>query len=73
MKLGIASEQAKAFVDNEEESASKGLLSDYSITPGINLPMRTPRTPAMQDTVLQVRRNDILSLTQFADELFECV
>ena len=54
MKLGIASESAKAIVDGEEEGASKALLSDYSITPGTNLPQRTPRTPAQQDTVLQV-------------------
>ena len=51
----MASEQAKAFVENEEQSASKGLLSEYSITPGTNLPMRTPRTPAMKDNILQVR------------------
>lgn len=63
VKLGIASEQAKAFVESEEDSASKGLLSDYSITPGTNLPMRTPRTPAMQDTVLQEAQN-ILNLQQ---------
>lgn len=54
MKLGIASEQAKEFVEGESESATKGLLSDYSITPGTSLPMRTPRTPATQDTILQV-------------------
>lgn len=54
VKLGISSEQAKAFVENESESATKGLLSDYSITPGTNLPMRTPRTPAQQDNILQV-------------------
>ena len=54
MKLGIASEQAKEFVEGESQSATKGLLSDYSITPGTNLQMRTPRTPAQQDTILQV-------------------
>lgn len=63
VKLGIASEQTKAFVDNEDESASKGLLSDYSVTPGTNLPMRTPRTPAMQDNILQEAQN-ILNLQQ---------
>jgi len=63
VKLGLASEQAKAFVDNEEETASKGLLSDYSITPGSNLQMRTPRTPAQKDNILQEAQN-ILSLQQ---------
>ncbi|XP_047128533.1 cell division cycle 5-related protein isoform X1 [Hydra vulgaris] len=63
VKLGIASEQAKAFVDNEDESASKVLLSDYSITPGTNLPIRTPRAPAMQDTIFQEAQN-IIALQQ---------
>ena len=54
VKLGIASETAKAIVDGEAEGASKALLADYSVTPGTNMPQRTPRTPAQQDTVLQV-------------------
>ena len=54
MKLGLASEAAKAIVEGEDEGASKALLADYSITPGSNIPLRTPRTPAQQDTVLQV-------------------
>jgi len=57
VKLGIASEQAKEFVEGESDTATKGLLSDYSITPGTNLPMRTPRTPAQQDNILQVNLN----------------
>ncbi|XP_066924379.1 cell division cycle 5-related protein-like [Clytia hemisphaerica] len=63
VKLGIASEQAKEFVEGESESATKGLLSDYSVTPGTNLPMRTPRTPAQQDNILQEAQN-ILNLQQ---------
>ena len=45
-----------AAVEGEEEGASKALLSDYSITPGTNLPMRTPRTPAQHDNILQVSK-----------------
>ena len=47
-------------MEGESESATKGLLSDYSITPGTSLPMRTPRTPATQDTILQVFMTNIL-------------
>ncbi|XP_065057512.1 cell division cycle 5-related protein-like [Rhopilema esculentum] len=63
VKLGLASEAAKAIVEGEDEGASKALLADYSITPGSNLPLRTPRTPAQQDTVLQEAQN-ILALHQ---------
>jgi len=63
VKLGIASETAEAIVDGEVEGASKALLADYSVTPGTNLPQRTPRTPAQQDTVLQEAQN-ILALHQ---------
>lgn len=62
VKLGIASEQAKSFVETNDESASKELLSDYSITPQTNL-LRTPKTPALQDTVMQEAQN-ILNLQQ---------
>ena len=63
VKLGVASEQAKAFVESEGESATKGLLSDYSVTPQANLPLRTPKTPAAQDTIMQEAQN-ILNLQQ---------
>ena len=62
VKLGIASEQAKSFVETEEESATKGLLSDYSITQQTNL-LRTPKTPAAQDNIMQEAQN-ILNLQQ---------
>ena len=57
-------------MDGEEEGASKALLSDYSITPGTNLPQRTPRTPAQQDTVLQVpiRGTELLQSSEFFNE-----
>lgn len=63
VKLGIASEQAKSFVGEDDESVSKGLLSEYSVTAGSNLPLRTPKTPAMQDNILQEAQN-ILNLQQ---------
>ena len=50
MKLGLASEEARA-VDGSE--ASQHLLADYSVTPGATPSLRTPRTPAAQDTILQ--------------------
>ena len=33
--------------------ASQHLLADYSVTPGATPSLRTPRTPAAQDTILQ--------------------
>eukprot|EP00794_Sanderia_malayensis_P000539 gene539-1191_t len=63
VKLGVASESAKAIVDRDDDEASRALLSDYSVTPGTNMPLRTPRTPAQQDTVLQEAQN-ILALHQ---------
>ena len=50
VKLGLASEEARA-VDGSE--ASQHLLADYSVTPGATPSLRTPRTPAQQDTILQ--------------------
>ena len=58
MKLGLASEEART-VDGSE--ASQHLLADYSVTPGATPSLRTPRTPAAQDTILQEAQN-ILAL-----------
>ena len=41
--------------------ASQHLLADYSVTPGATPSLRTPRTPAAQDTILQEAQN-ILAL-----------
>ena len=50
VKLGLASEDSRA-IDGSE--ASQHLLADYSVTPGATPALRTPRTPAAQDTILQ--------------------
>ena len=53
MKLGLTSEEAKSFA-GEHGGASQHLLADYSVTPSLATPsLRTPRTPANEDTVLQ--------------------
>ncbi|XP_001630383.2 cell division cycle 5-related protein [Nematostella vectensis] len=61
VKMGYASEVARASVENGGQ-ASDALLSEYSVTPAINKALRTPRTPAEQDTVLQEAQN-ILALS----------
>jgi len=63
IKVGQANEYARQQVEDSgrEDSASRGLLQDYSLTPG-HVNMRTPRTPASQDTVLQEAQN-IMALT----------
>jgi pre-mRNA-splicing factor CDC5/CEF1 len=58
VKLGLASEEART-IDGSE--ASLHLLADYSVTPGATPSLRTPRTPAAQDTILQEAQN-ILAL-----------
>lgn len=62
VKMGFASETARASVE-EGSAASDALLSEYSVTPGNLHQLRTPRTPASQDTVLQEAQN-ILALNQ---------
>ena len=49
VKLGAASEEIRAVGG----AASEHLLADYSVTPGATPTLRTPRTPAAQDTILQ--------------------
>ena len=63
IKVGQANEYARQQVEDagREDSASRGLLQDYNMTPGtVNL--RTPRTPAVQDTILQVKSEFIIAL-----------
>ncbi|XP_028414802.1 cell division cycle 5-related protein-like [Dendronephthya gigantea] len=62
VKMGFASETARASVE-DGSTASDALLAEYSITPGNLNQLRTPRTPASQDTVLQEAQN-ILALNQ---------
>ena len=55
VKLGQASESARQIAEDGgiANGPSQGLLAEYNVTPGpANL--RTPRTPAQHDTVLQV-------------------
>lgn len=61
VKLGQASENARQIAeDGAVNGASDALLSDYTMTPGPGN-LRTPRTPATHDTVLQEAQN-ILAL-----------
>ena len=56
VKVGQASEYARQQAEEAgiKDGASQALLSDYSVTPNV-ANLRTPRTPAAQDTILQVR------------------
>lgn len=51
----MASEYARQQVEEagREDSAAKGLLQDYSSTTNV-AGLRTPRTPATHDSILQV-------------------
>ena len=51
--MGQASETARLSVE-DSNMASNALLSEYSVTPAAAQALRTPRTPAEQDTILQV-------------------
>ncbi|KNC96786.1 uncharacterized protein SPPG_07992 [Spizellomyces punctatus DAOM BR117] len=55
VKIGAAGENAKAIVDTDSASAS--LLGDYSTSFRAPTPMRTPRTPAVGDTLKAQARN----------------
>lgn len=63
VKVGQASEFARQQAEEAglKDSASKALLADYSITPDFSS-LRTPRTPASQDNILQEAQN-IMALT----------
>ncbi|RKP27394.1 pre-mRNA splicing factor component-domain-containing protein, partial [Syncephalis pseudoplumigaleata] len=56
IKMGLTGESAKEMVDVDENAASRALLGDYT---GMNtgMPVRTPRTPAMENTVMMEARN----------------
>ncbi|XP_037799007.1 cell division cycle 5-like protein [Penaeus monodon] len=61
VKLGKASEAARELAEEVGGSgASQALLADYTVTPG--QAMRTPRTPADMDRVMQ-GAHDIMALT----------
>lgn len=61
VKMGQASETARLSVE-DNNMASNALLSEYSVTPAAAHALRTPRTPAEQDTILQEAQN-ILALS----------
>ncbi|KXJ23705.1 cell division cycle 5-related protein [Exaiptasia diaphana] len=61
VKMGYASEMARAAVEDGSRP-SDALLSEYSVTPSMGQPLRTPRTPAEQDTILTEAQN-ILALS----------
>ncbi len=54
--MGVASEVARQAAEESESgnSASSALLSEYSVTNTMSTGLRTPRTPAVQDRILQV-------------------
>jgi pre-mRNA-splicing factor CDC5/CEF1 len=55
VKVGQASEYARQQAEelSGQDAASQLLLNEYSVTTG-PIGLRTPRTPATQDTVLMV-------------------
>ncbi|KAK7108189.1 cell division cycle 5-like protein [Littorina saxatilis] len=63
VKLGQASEFARQQVEEagREDSSARGLLQDYGATPTV-ASLRTPRTPATHDAILQEAQN-IMALT----------
>ncbi|XP_065836535.1 cell division cycle 5-related protein-like isoform X2 [Oscarella lobularis] len=65
VKVGQMSENARAVALEESSGqASQSLLADYSITPAAaSGSLRTPRTPAMQDALIQEAQN-LITLTQ---------
>jgi hypothetical protein len=56
VKLGQASELARQQVEDAgiEESSARGLLQDYGTSTPAMAALRTPRTPATHDAILQV-------------------
>ena len=63
VKIGLASEEAKAVAEQTGNTASQQLLAEYSVTPSITPALlRTPRTPAGEDTILQEAQN-LVALT----------
>ena len=74
VKVGQTSEYARQQAEESGvgNAASQALLQDYNVTPGV-ANLRTPRTPALQDTVLQVnfsvhyRRDGAFSLSVYLE------
>ncbi|XP_037536510.1 cell division cycle 5-like protein [Nematolebias whitei] len=64
VKLGVASEVARQAAEESEggNSASSTLLSEYSVANNMATGLRTPRTPAAQDRILQEAQN-LMALT----------
>ncbi|XP_074646818.1 cell division cycle 5-like protein [Tubulanus polymorphus] len=63
VKVGQASEYARQQAEESgKDGPSAHLLSDYTVTPTPGTALRTPRTPAIQDTILQEAQN-IMALT----------
>lgn len=63
VKVGYASENARSQAEESglQNGATQSLLQDYSLTPGAAL-LRTPRTPATSDALMQEAQN-IMALT----------
>ncbi|MEQ2245118.1 CDC5 cell division cycle 5-like protein, partial [Ilyodon furcidens] len=64
VKMGVASEVARQAAEESEGGnlASSTLLSEYSVTNNMTTGLRTPRTPAAQDRILQEAQN-LMALT----------
>ncbi|XP_076014876.1 cell division cycle 5-like protein [Genypterus blacodes] len=64
VKLGVASEVARQAAEESDSanSASSTLLSEYSVSNAMATGLRTPRTPAVQDRILQEAQN-LMALT----------
>ncbi|MEQ2207330.1 hypothetical protein XENOCAPTIV_010628 [Xenoophorus captivus] len=62
--MGVASEVARQAAEESEGGnlASSTLLSEYSVTNNMTTGLRTPRTPAAQDRILQEAQN-LMALT----------
>eukprot|EP00123_Amoebidium_parasiticum_P018459 comp24213_c0_seq2/m.44515 comp24213_c0_seq2/g.44515 ORF comp24213_c0_seq2/g.44515 comp24213_c0_seq2/m.44515 type:complete len:538 (-) comp24213_c0_seq2:14-1627(-) len=60
IKVGQFSEQAMELTG--DDGVTGQLLSDYSINPAAGQPMRTPRIPKAEDTILQEAQN-LIALT----------
>lgn len=73
VKLGVASEVARQAAEESESgnSASSALLSEYSVTNTMSTGLRTPRTPAVQDRILQVTDLHILCTISDQKEVAE--
>ncbi|XP_051935375.1 cell division cycle 5-like protein [Hippocampus zosterae] len=64
VKMGVASEVARQAAEESESAngASSALLSEYSVTNNMSGALRTPRTPATQDRIMQEAQN-LMALT----------